>query len=427
MKDIIVTLNVALPLATALHAGTLHVATNGNDSASGSETAPFGSVGFAVCKAAPGDTVLVHGGTYRIAETLQLTNSGTATAPIRLCAAPGEQVVLDFSASAPAGEKVRALARGIYLGGNWWHLKGLEICHAPDNGIKVEGSHNVIEQCVFHHNGDTGLQIGLFKKAKNDGSLACSNLVLNCDSFRNFDVGTKGENADGVACKLYPGPGNRFSGCRAWENSDDGWDLFMTTYPVVIEQCWAWHNGDPALFPGLSSFNGDGNGFKLGGQNEPASHFVRNCLAFDNPRGNGFEDNNNDAPITVQNCTAWGNGTNFEFKKQPHVLQNCVAFNPARARQDAKLEPMVVSEHNSWAPDPKKPAKYLSTATADDFLSLDVALARAPRGPDGSLPANDFARPRPGGRLIDKGRDVGRPFHGAAPDLGAFERSTDGK
>lgn len=411
----------ALSLTATLQAATLHVATNGNDTAPGSEAAPLRSVEFAVHKAAPGDTILLHGGTYRVAETLQLTDSGTATAPIRLWAAPGEKVMFDFSASTPAEEKIRALARGVYLGGNWWHLKGLEICHAPDNGVKVEGSHNVIEQCVFHHNGDTGLQIGLFKKAKNDGSLASSNLVLNCDSFRNFDPGTKGENADGFACKLYPGPGNKFFGCRAWENADDGWDLYMTTFAVTLEQCWTWHNGDAKLFPAMSSYNGDGNGFKLGGQNEPASHLVRRCLAFDNSEGNGFEDNNNDAPITLQHCTAWGNGTNFEFKKQPHVLQNCVAFDPARARQDAKLEPMVVSEHNSWAPDPKKPAKFISTATAGDFLSLDVALAAAPRKPDGNLPENDFARPRPDGSLVDKGADVGLPFQGTAPDLGAFE------
>jgi hypothetical protein len=374
-----------------------------------------------VAKAQPGDTILVHGGTFKLAATLQLTNSGTAAAPIKIWAAPGEQPVLSFEGWWPEDEKVRALSRGIFLGGNWWHLKGLEICHAPDNGIKVEGSHNIIEHCVLHHNGDTGLQIGLAKKSVNDGSKAATNLVLNCDSFRNFDPKTKGENADGFACKLYPGSGNRFDGCRAWENADDGWDLFMTTYAVTIENCWAWHNGDSSLFSATNGYNGDGNGFKLGGQNRPACHLVRNSIAFENPRGNGFEDNNNDAAITLYNCTAWGNGCNFEFKKFPHVLKNCVAFNPTRARQDAKLEPMVISDHNSWEPDPKKPAKFISTATAGDFVSLDVALASATRSADGALPKNNFARLKPGSALIDKGVNVGILFNGSAPDLGAFE------
>ena len=46
----------------------------------------------------------------------------------------------------------------------------------------------------------------------------------------------------------------------------------------------------------------------------------------------------------------------------------------------------------------------------------------APRQADGSLPVNDFARLVARSDLIDKGVDVGLPFAGAAPDLGAFER-----
>lgn len=422
MKHLTAIVAAGLLATLPLSAATFHVATNGSDTSPGSAAAPFASMAQAVSHAAPGDTIFIHGGTFTNSATIQLTNSGTAAAPIKIWAAPGEKPVLSFEGWWPDDEKIRALSRGIFLGGDWWHLKGLEICHSPDNGIKVEGSHNIIENCVFHHNGDTGLQIGLAKKSQNDGSKAATNLVLNCDSFRNFDPKTKGENADGFACKLFPGAGNKFIGCRAWENADDGWDLFMTTFAVTIEHCWAWHNGDATLFVSATNkYNGDGNGFKLGGQNRPASHLVRNCLAFDNSRGNGFEDNNNDAPITVQNCTAWDNRTNFEFKKHAHILQNCVAFDPVSARQDAKLEAMVVSEHNSWAPDPKKPAKFISTATRADFLALEVALAAAPRRADGSLPENNFARLKPGSALIDKGVAVGIPFTGSAPDLGAFE------
>lgn len=413
--------SLALAAFASVHAMEIFVAPAGDDTASGTQAAPLRTPHAAVALAKPGDIIFLRGGKYLLTETISVTNSGSASAGITLSAFGGEKPVLDFSACKPATEIQRALSRGILLAGNFWHLKGLEITGAPDNGIKVEGSHNIIENCVLHHNGDTGLQIGLTKKSKNDGSLVCSNLVLNCDSFRNFDIRTKGENADGFACKLFPGPGNRFVGCRAWENADDGWDLFMTTYAVTIDNCWAWHNGDPDLFPAMSSFNGDGNGFKLGGQNQPACHLVRNSIAFDHPRGIGFEDNNNTAAITLLNCTAWGNRCNFEFKKFPHVLKNCVAFDPVAARQDVKLEAMVVSDHNSWQPDPKKPAKFISFATRADFLSLEVALAGAPRRADGHLPENDFARLKAGSALIDKGVDVGLPFADSAPDLGAFE------
>ncbi|MFQ6036902.1 MAG: ankyrin repeat domain-containing protein [Sedimentisphaerales bacterium] len=43
------------------------------------------------------------------------------------------------------------------------------------------------------------------------------------------------------------------------------------------------------------------------------------------------------------------------------------------------------------------------------------------RNPDGSLPESDFLRLAPGSDAIDAGTDVGLPFVGKAPDLGAFE------
>ncbi len=45
----------------------------------------------------------------------------------------------------------------------------------------------------------------------------------------------------------------------------------------------------------------------------------------------------------------------------------------------------------------------------------------APRQADGSLPVLPNLRPAPGSSLIDKGTNVGLPYHGKAPDLGAFE------
>lgn len=55
------------------------------------------------------------------------------------------------------------------------------------------------------------------------------------------------------------------------------------------------------------------------------------------------------------------------------------------------------------------------------IMSLAETLAMAPRQADGSLPDNGFARLVQGSDLIE-GADVGLPFKGAAPDLGAFER-----
>jgi hypothetical protein len=58
----------------------------------------------------------------------------------------------------------------------------------------------------------------------------------------------------------------------------------------------------------------------------------------------------------------------------------------------------------------------------DDFESvLETVLMAGKRQVDGGLPQIGFMRPRAGGDQVDKGLDVGLPFSGAAPDLGAFE------
>ena len=43
------------------------------------------------------------------------------------------------------------------------------------------------------------------------------------------------------------------------------------------------------------------------------------------------------------------------------------------------------------------------------------------RQADGSLPVLPFLRLAAGSPLIDRGVNVGLPYNGAAPDLGAFE------
>jgi hypothetical protein len=61
------------------------------------------------------------------------------------------------------------------------------------------------------------------------------------------------------------------------------------------------------------------------------------------------------------------------------------------------------------------------TISETDFVSLDTALAKTPRNADSSLPFIDFLRLKTGSSLVDAGVDVGLPFLGSAPDLGAFE------
>lgn len=56
-----------------------------------------------------------------------------------------------------------------------------------------------------------------------------------------------------------------------------------------------------------------------------------------------------------------------------------------------------------------------------DFKCLDQAPLVLPRKPNGDLPEIPFMQLNAGNPAIDRGVDLGRPNHGSAPDLGAFE------
>jgi hypothetical protein len=80
------------PLATPAHAAEVFVAPNGNDAADGSAEKPLATLQAGVSRLAPGDTLVVRGGTYR--ETVVFPRSGTAGQPITVRPHPGEKVVI---------------------------------------------------------------------------------------------------------------------------------------------------------------------------------------------------------------------------------------------------------------------------------------------------------------------------------------------
>jgi hypothetical protein len=308
--------------------------------------------------------------------------------------------------------------------------------------MKVEGSHHAIERCTFHHNGDTGLQIGFGHTDSNPGGqLAAFIIVTNCDSSYNFDFKTKGGDADGFAAKMHCGQGIVFTGCRSWHNSDDGWDLFETDYGVTITNCWQWHSGDGADFMafytaksgGSGSFQGNGNGLKLGGDGAGGPslgiHYVSHCVAFNNKfksNANGITQNSHHDGQIIYNTLSFSNAAyNFFFEDaqssgKPLVFKNCIAWWKAGSSASYATNPAVtqfpagvVDQNNSW--------NLPVAATAADFVDLSEAAAGAARQADGSLPNNGFARLVSGSDLIDKGQNIGAPFNGTAPDLGALE------
>jgi hypothetical protein len=311
--------------------------------------------------------------------------------------------------------------RGVFVSGSWIHIKGLELKGVPQNNnlnheswcIYITGSHNLFEQLNTHHNMGPGITIW--------GGDA--NLVLNCDSHDNFDEHTSngaGESADGFGAHTNATgtAGNIFRGCRAWWNTDDGYDCITNKEVAIFENCWAWLNG---YKPGTSTAIGNGNGFKLGGygmppSNAPASppkNIARRCLSFLN-RSAGFYQNHHTADNLFYNNTAYKNGVNFNMlgyngaDASMGIYKNNIAFSGTVASSGPGTE----ATNNSW--------NLASAPAASDFVSIDTAGIHGPRKANGDLPDIKFMH-LAGNKYVDKGVDVGIAWSGTAPDLGAFE------
>jgi hypothetical protein len=352
----------------------------------------------ALTGAVAGDTILVRVGTYAFSQTITIGVSGTATQRCFLMVYPGDQRPL-FNCAGSTGQ-------GSKLNGSYWHVKGIRIQNAAGNGMNIHGSNNIVEYCDFFENGNTGCQI--------EGG-ASNNLILNCDSYYNSDE-SQG-NADGFAPKMDIGSGNILRGCRSWQNSDDGYDGYLrgadkvsTTY----ENCWCIRNG---YLKNGSASSGNGNGFKMGGSdNKDLSHnaILKSCLSVGN-RVKGFDQNNNKGSMTLYNCSAYNNGTNYKIDASilasgnALILTNCISAGSGSVSITGGSVTTC-----SWS-------SGFSVGTVD-FASVDTAGITGPRKADGSLPDITFLHLAGGSKLIDAGTIVsGMPYAGLKPDLGCFE------
>lgn len=293
-------------------ADAIYCSPTATSSGKGTKDSPI-DVLSALTMVQPGGTIYLLGGTYNYTETILIeeSNSGSAGKFKTIMAYPGETVKFDFT-----GQEVSGSARGFVLDGDYWHFYGFEITNAGDNGMLLAGNNNKIEMMIFNDNEDTGLQISRYNtNAATVAEWPSNNLVLNCTSKNNCDEATM-ENADGFAAKLTCGEGNVFDGCMAYNNSDDGWDLFAKTDTgpigvVTIQNCAAFRNGFTEDGRGYGDC--DGNGFKLGGSGVGTGHIVKNCLAFENLNC-GFTDNNNPKLESLTDCTSYNNGVGANDK-----------------------------------------------------------------------------------------------------------------
>ena len=438
---------------------TLFVAPDGVATNTGTQSSPL-DLYSAISKINIGGTIYVKGGVYKLTKDVNLDKKGREDAPYKLWAYENEKPVFDFIEQVGTSGHNTGIR---FNNGTWWHVKGLEVCNSYSAGFRIlNGSHITIENCSSHHNGGPGFHIGYpHGEAINlDGEKAAYNTFLNCDSYNNFDWRTMsngrpraGTNADGFSCQSSTGKGNRYIGCRAWSNSDDGWDFYECGYALQLINCWVWSTGVMEDHKAMylmrtgkeltaDAWDGNGNGFKIGGghlfnasvaseQESKGIHVIRGCISFNNKMF-GFDSNHHRYGAIMENCLAFNNNGNISYRHAnvegySYVLRNNISFN---GKNKDRFENITISvnEGNTW----NQP--NITTNPITEFISLSVEDAKAPRGINGELPTK-FGRLTPNSKYINAGvatleinnsRDEihlpAIPYLGTAPDLGAFEK-----
>ena len=432
-------LTLLTAIVTATDAKVIYVAPQGDDAAAGTIDAPLATLPAAYRLTEGGDTVCFRGGTYNVTDSQVMKIKGVyafvfalekaGTAEHRTCymGYPGERPVFDFSALMLDGKHRFA---AFYLGADYVHLRNFDIVgvpvrikgHTPSECVSARrGSHCIVEDIAMHD----GMAIGYYQKR---GS---HNLVVDCDAYNNYDdysEGPYGGNVDGFGCHVFDTfeVGNVFRRCRAWRNSDDGFDLISCAAPVEIDHCMAFYNGycpssNPADTVNFVSA-GDGNGFKAGGwgmnkrktkcPDVCPSHYIHHSLAYRN-KAHGFYANHHLAGNTWENNTSCGNRSNYNMLNRKNTFEaidvpgydHSLANNVSWTFTDASLGGHLINidpdrvtlTNNSFAPSVSS-----VEVTAEMFVSTSVSLLFTRRLPDGRLPSIDFLRGKAGTILEER-------------------------
>lgn len=387
----------------------------------------------------PGDTLYLLGGQYDLGNTQIGNKVGSSSRHIVIAGYPGEQAILDFRTTPYGTRGLQVKSTCSYL-----HIRNLTLRYSGKNNLLNEGSYCLFENLDIYGSADTGCQM------KNGGN----NIILNVDSHDNFDYQNGslsnadfGGNADGFADKQHSGGPNHYIGCRAWNNSDDGWDFFqrVTTSETIIENCICYKNGpaeydmrnhpryqtDKSWFDNVNGKtitnrygnqqvvsmqhypnHGNGNGFKLGGGFTNHKVLVHHCLSVGNTV-RGFDQNNNDGTMRIYNNTGLKNGYNFGFTTAYGTLsiQNNVSYQGTN-KDAPNSKTTIVNTYNSW---------NNKSASSSDFVSTDTTQILGARDAEGNLPTMTLMHLKAGSKFINAGIDVGLPYYGIAPDMGCYE------
>ena len=178
---------VVTPLSAQAACNTYYVSTTGSDSNPGTITSPWGTLKKATGKVVACDTVYVRGGTY--VEAININASGTASAPIKISAYPGELPIIDGQGKYPT----ISWAPLVNLIGNYIVMSGFEVKNTSNYnamGVVLYGHHNRVSSFNVHHTYQNGIVIkGDYGIVENSSVWQASQVNVNGSSTQGWASG----------------------------------------------------------------------------------------------------------------------------------------------------------------------------------------------------------------------------------------------
>jgi len=406
-----------------------YVATNGNNNNPGTISQPWATWIYGFSQLDPGDILYIRGGTYYKANNEGAFQknyiTGTSSDSIYILNYPGETPILDLS-NIQTDE--RADCWGLITETAYVHFKGLIIQNMYENDgndfvnmWQLYGSHTFVERCVTRYGGGRGMYCY-------EGD---EFYFKNCDSYMHVDSlsgSLPGNDGYGFSASIPSGKSIYYNGCRAWDCGDDGFTAGGTGF-VHYDNCWSFDNGE---------LQGGGHGYKLNGSSSESSGIqkkVTNCIAaYNKIAGATTNDDDISGYYTsgmnlynnifyhngYQGNQYWGYGfvlwdsNSGQTREEDRVFRNNISYGNEKGALFKESGAYYTHTYNDWD---------LGGVTIydNDFLSVDSTGIRGARQADGSLPDLNFLKLTSGSDAIDVGTNVGLPYDGSAPDLGAFE------
>jgi hypothetical protein len=477
MKRLII--SIFLLVSLIANSATYYVATTGNDGASGDITHPWVTWQKAFITAVAGDTVYFRGGVWEpttqwyggnnicyIKPTSGIGHSGTPGNPICYFNYPGETPILDCKYIHTAGNYNTCL---LIQDADFLNFRGLTIRNVYQRTSNV----SVVGINVYYGSNFNFENISIHDLGGRAWALMSYNLSfaydtvrwINCDVYNLADslAEESGNLADGW--KVVTNLKRQYyywDGCRAWNTSDDGFDVGGLGGMVILNNCWAFNIGH------LS--HGDGNGFKISTIDSVSypTKILIHCLAafchgYTNS-ANAIEEIDYQVSDTsyhrtnarIYNCTFYKNdmgpgaNTNALWHFRNSVYRNNISYMnrvintavPPGVRMNVVIYDYPYPEsHNTWDALDPRPASWPPWFVETDSVTVNeasfvltdsvagITQLMSSRKVDYSLPDVTFLHLASGSNMIDAGiqvppwdnANVTLSYNGVHPDLGYAE------